>query len=154
MQAIVQLRGEVDMSQGVRDTMKMLNLHGVNHCAFVPEQDTYRGMITKVNDWVAHGEPSVDVVETLLRKRVEPIEGDADVDETWLASNTEYDDFAALAEALVAEETTLREQGLTPVLRLHPPRGGHRGIKHAAAEGGQLGKHTTEQIDALLEEMR
>jgi large subunit ribosomal protein L30 len=154
MQAIVQLRGEVDMSQGVRDTMKMLNLHGVNHCAFVPEEDTYRGMITKVNDWVAHGEPSVEVVETLLKKRVEPIEGDADVDEAWLASNTEYDGFAALAAALVDEETTLREQGLTPVLRLHPPRGGHRGIKHAAAEGGQLGKHTTEQIDALLEEMR
>jgi large subunit ribosomal protein L30 len=154
MQAIVQLRGEVDMSSGVRDTMKMLNLHGVNHCAFVPEEDTYRGMITKVNDWVAHGEPSVDVVETLLRKRAQPIEGDAEVDEAWLAANTEYDDFTALAEALVAEETTLREQGLTPVLRLHPPRGGHRGIKHAAAEGGQLGKHTTEQIDALLEEMR
>ncbi|WP_318568540.1 50S ribosomal protein L30 [Salinigranum marinum] len=154
MQAIVQLRGEVDMSQGVRDTLKMLNLHGVNHCAFVPEEDTYRGMITKVNDWVAHGEPSVDVVETLLRKRVEPIEGSADVDEAWLAEHTAYDDFASLAAALVDEETTLREQGLTPVLRLHPPRKGHKGLKHSAAEGGQLGKHTTEQIDGLLEAMR
>jgi large subunit ribosomal protein L30 len=154
MQAIVQLRGEVDMSQGVRDTLKMLNLHGVNHCAFVPEEDTYRGMITKVNDWVAHGEPSVDVVETLLRKRVEPIEGSADVDEAWLADHTDYDDFASLAAALVDEETTLREQGLTPVLRLHPPRKGHKGLKHSAAEGGQLGKHTTEQIDGLLEAMR
>jgi large subunit ribosomal protein L30 len=154
MQAIVQLRGEVDMSQGVRDTLKMLNLHGVNHCAFVPEEDTYRGMITKVNDWVAHGEPSVDVVETLLRKRVEPIEGSADVDEAWLADHTDYDDFASLAAALVDEETTLREQGLTPVLRLHPPRKGHKGLKHSAVEGGQLGKHTTEQIDGLLEAMR
>jgi large subunit ribosomal protein L30 len=132
----------------------MLNLHGVNHCAFVPEEDTYRGMITKVNDWVAHGEPSVEVVETLLRKRAEPIEGDADVDEAWLSEHTAYDDFASLAEALVAEETTLREQGLTPVLRLHPPRGGHRGLKHSAVEGGQLGKHTPEQMDALLEAMR
>jgi large subunit ribosomal protein L30 len=154
MQAVVQLRGEVDMSQGVRDTLTMLNLHGVNHCTFVPEADTYRGMITKVNDWVAHGEPSPEVVETLLRKRAEPIEGDADVDEAWLASNTDYDDFASLTEALVDEETTLREQGLTPVLRLHPPRGGHRGVKHAAVTGGQLGKHSTEQIDALLEAMR
>jgi large subunit ribosomal protein L30 len=132
----------------------MLNLHGVNHCTFVPEADTYRGMITKVNDWVAHGEPSVEVVETLLRTRVDPLEGAADVDEAWLAAHTDYDDFAALAEALVAEETTLREQGLAPVLRLHPPRGGHRGLKHAAVEGGQLGKHTTEQIDRLLEAMR
>jgi large subunit ribosomal protein L30 len=154
MQAVVQVRGEVDMSSGVRDTMKMLNLHGVNHCTFVPEEDTYRGMITKVNDWVAHGEPSVDVVESLLRKRVEPLEGDADVDEAWLSEHTDYDDFAALAAALVDEETTLRAQGLSPVLRLHPPRGGHKGLKHSAPEGGQLGKHSTDQIDDLLEAMR
>jgi large subunit ribosomal protein L30 len=145
MQAVVQVRGEVDMSSGVRDTMRMLNLHGVNHCTFVP---------AKVNDWVAHGEPSDDVVETLLRKRAEPIEGDDDVDEAWLADNTDYDDFASLAAALIDEETTLREQGLSPVLRLHPPRGGHKGLKHAAPEGGQLGKHSTEQIDDLLEAMR
>jgi large subunit ribosomal protein L30 len=154
MQALVQIRGEVDMSSGVRDTMKMLNLHGVNHCTFVPEEDTYRGMITKVNDWVAHGEPSVEVVETLLEKRAEPLEGKESVDEDWLASNTDYDDFASLAAALVAEETTLRAEGLSPVLRLHPARGGHKGLKHAAPEGGQLGKHTTEQIDELLEAMR
>jgi large subunit ribosomal protein L30 len=154
MRAVVQVRGEVDMSQGVRDTLEMLNLHGVNHCTFVPERDTYRGMITKVNDWVAHGEPSVEVVESLLRHRAEPLEGDADVDEAWLADHTDYDGFAALAAALVDEETTLREQGLAPVLRLHPPRGGHRGLKKSAAEGGQLGKHDTEAIDDLLEAMR
>jgi large subunit ribosomal protein L30 len=111
-------------------------------------------MITKVNDWVAHGEPSVDVVETLLRKRAEPEKGDAEVDEAWLSEHTEYDDFPSLAEALVDEETTLRAQGLSPVLRLHPPRGGHKGLKHSAPEGGQLGKHSTEQIDDLLEAMR
>jgi large subunit ribosomal protein L30 len=154
MKAIVQLRGEVDMSSGTRDTMSMLNLHGVNHCVFVPEEDTYRGMITKVNDFVAHGEPSADVVATLLASRAEPLEGDADVDEEWLADNTEYDDFAALAAALVDEETTLREQGLSPTLRLHPPRGGHDGIKHAASTGGQLGVHETADIDSLLEAMR
>ena len=154
MQAIVQLRGEVNMSGDVHDTLKMLNVHRVNHCAFVPETDTYRGMITKVNDYVAHGEPSVDAVETVLSTRAEPEDGDAAVDEAWLAEHTDYDDFGALAEALVAEETTLREQGLSPALRLHPPRGGHRGQKHPTTEGGQLGPHDTEDIDELLEAMR
>ena len=154
MQAIVQLRGEVNMSGDVHDTLKMLNVHRVNHCAFVPETDTYRGMITKVNDYVAHGEPSVDAVETVLSTRAEPEDGDAAVDEAWLAEHTDYDDFGALAEALVAEETTLREQGLSPALRLHPPRGGHRGQKHPTSEGGQLGKHSTDAIDELLEAMR
>ncbi|RDI72441.1 50S ribosomal protein L30 [Halopelagius longus] len=154
MQAIVQLRGDVNMSDAVRDTLKMLNVHSVNHCTFVPETETYRGMITKVNDYVAHGEPTVDAVETVLRKRAEPEEGSADVDDEWVSENTDYDDLSALAQALVDEETTLREQGVSPVLRLHPPRGGHRGQKHVTKEGGQLGKHTTEQINELLEDMR
>ncbi|MFC6875250.1 50S ribosomal protein L30 [Halobellus marinus] len=154
MQAIVQIRGEVNMSGAVRDTLKMLNIHRVNHCALVPETETYRGMITKVNDYVAHGKPSVETVETLLATRAEPEEGDAEVDEAWLTEHTDYDDFSALAEALVDEETTLREQGLSPVLRLHPPRGGHRGQKHPTTEGGQLGKHDTDGIDELLEAMR
>ena len=154
MQAVVQLRGDVNMSTGVHDTLKMLNIHHVNHCAFVPETETYRGMITKGNDDGAHGEPSVAAVETVLRTRAEPAEGDTDVDEAWLSEHTDYDDFGALAAALVDEETTLREQGLSPVLRLHPPRGGHRGQKHPTTEGGQIGKHQTEDIDELLEDMR
>jgi len=154
MQALVQLRGEVNMSQDVRDTLQMLNLHSTNHVTFVPETDTYRGMITKVNDYVAFGEPSADVVATLIERRGEAAEGDADVDDEWVADNTEYDDVDSLAEALVAEETTLREQGLSPVVRLHPPRGGHDGIKHPVVEGGQLGRHGTDDIDSLLEAMR
>ncbi|MFQ3476157.1 50S ribosomal protein L30 [Halonotius sp. F2-221B] len=154
MQAIVQLRGEVNMSQDVRDTLKMLNLHSTNHVTFVPETDTYRGMITKVNDYVAFGEPSVETVATLLRRRGEPETGDGDIDDAWVADNTDYADVDALAEALVDEETTLRDEGLAPVVRLHPPRGGHDGIKHPVVEGGQLGTHETEDIDALLEAMR
>jgi large subunit ribosomal protein L30 len=154
MQAVVQLRGEVNMAGDVRDTLKMLNIHAVNHCTFVPETDTYRGMVTKVNDYVAFGEPSEETVATLLRRRGEPLEGDADVDDEWVAEHTEYDGVDALAAALVAEETTLREQGLSPVLRLHSPRGGHDGIKHPTKEGGQLGRHENGSIDELLEAMR
>ncbi|WP_336359871.1 50S ribosomal protein L30 [Haladaptatus sp. ZSTT2] len=154
MRALVQIRGEVNMKQGIRDTLSMLNIHKVNHATFVPETEAYRGMITKVNDYVAHGEPSKDVVVTLLRTRAEPLEGDATVDDEWVAANTDYDDIESLADALFAEETNLREQGLSPVLRLHPPRKGHKGIKHVTKEGGELGKHTTEEIDQLLEAMR
>ena len=154
MQAVVQLRGEVNMQQQTRDTLKMLNLHRVNHCALVPEDDSTTGMIAKVNDFVAFGEPSLETVTDLIQKRGEPLEGSADIDDEWLGENTEYDSVDALAEAIVDEETTLREQGLSPVLRLHPPRGGHKGIKHPRSEGGQLGKHSTEEIDELLTDMR
>ena len=154
MQAIVQIRGEVNMAHDVRDTLEMLNLHSTNHVTFVPETDPYRGMITKVNDYVAFGEPSVATVGSLIRRRGEPAEGDGDVDDAWVDEETDYDDVDALAAALVDEETTLQDVGLAPVIRLHPPRGGHDGIKHPVVEGGQLGTHETEDIDALLEAMR
>lgn len=154
MKAIVQIRGEVNMTSGVEDTLDMLNVGRVNHATLVPETDTYRGMITKVNDYVAFGEPSTDVVATVIRTRAAPAEGDGDIDDEWIGDNTDFDSVDDLAEALVAEETTLREQGLSPTLRLHPPRGGHDGLKGPTIEGGQLGKHSTEEIDDLLESMR
>jgi large subunit ribosomal protein L30 len=154
MHALVQLRGDVNMHTDVHDTLKMLNIHHVNHCTLVPETDTYNGMVTKVNDFVAYGEPSQETLELLLETRAEPEEGDADVDDEWVAEHTEYDDIAGLAWALISEETTLQEQGLSPTLRLHPPRGGHDGVKHPVKEGGELGKHDTEGIDELLEAMR
>ena len=154
MQALVQIRGDVNMDTDIHDTLKMLNIHHVNHCTLVPETETYSGMVSKVNDFVAFGEPSQETVALLVEQRGEPAEGDADVTDEWVAENTEYDDIETLAEALVAEETTLDDQGLSPTLRLHPPRGGHDGIKHPTKEGGELGRHDTEGIDELLEAMR
>jgi large subunit ribosomal protein L30 len=154
MQAVVQIRGEVDMQTTVKDTLEMLNIHRVNHCALVPETETYSGMVAKVNDYVAFGEPSEDVLAELIERRGAPAEGDGDIDDEWVAEHTEYDDVADLAGALLDEETTLREAGLAPVLRLHPPRGGHDGIKQPVSEGGELGKHTTEEMDSLLTDMR
>ncbi|MBS3761411.1 MAG: 50S ribosomal protein L30, partial [Halodesulfurarchaeum sp.] len=122
MQAVVQIRGNVNMTDAVTDTLEMLNLHGVNQCTLVPETDTYRGMLTKVNDYVAFGEPSQEGLKTVLSKRAEPLEGDADVDDDWIAEQTDYDSVAELADVLLDGETTLRDEGLSPTLRLHPPR--------------------------------
>ncbi len=153
MRVVVQLRGEVHMNHDVRDTLEMLHLGQVNHATFVPEEPTYDGMVTKVHDHVAHGTPSQETVTMLLERRGKTPDGD-DLTEEWLSEETEYDSIEDLAEALLAEETTLKEAGLNPTLRLHPPRGGHKGIKQPVATGGQLGVHETDQIDELLEAMR
>lgn len=154
MQALVQVRGEVDLSADTRDTLRMLNLGRVNHCTFVPETPAYEGMVGKVAEVVAFGSPSEGVVASLLRRRAEPEEGSDVIDDEWVAAETAYDDVDELAAALVAEETTLGAEGLSPVLRLHPPRGGHDGLKNTRGDGGVLGKHDQEEIDALLSAMR
>ncbi|MFC7073865.1 50S ribosomal protein L30 [Halovenus rubra] len=154
MKAIVQLRGEVNINQDIVDTMEMLNIGRVNHATFVPEEPTYEGMITKVNDYVAHGQPSEEIVALLLEERAEPAEGDADIDDEWVSENTAYSSVDDIAGALVDEETTLQDSGLSPTLRLHPPRSGHDGIKQPVSTGGQLGVHETDDLDSLLEAMR
>ena len=154
MKALVQLRGEVNINQDTRDTLDMLNLGRVNHATLVPEEPAYEGMIAKVNDYVAHGEPSQETVELLLERRGEPESGDADIDDEWVSEHTEFDDISDLAAALVAEETTLQDAGLSPTLRLHPPRGGHDGVKNPISTGGQIGVHETDHLDSLLEAMR
>ena len=154
MKALVQVRGEVNINGDIRDTLEMLNLGRVNHATLVPEEPSYVGMVTKVNDYVAHGTPSQGTVELLLARRATPAEGEGDIDDEWVAENTDYADVEALAQALLAEETTLQAAGLSPTIRLHPPRGGHKGIKQPVATGGQVGVHETADIDQILEAMR
>ena len=154
MKALVQLRGEVNINQDTRDTLDMLNLGRVNHATLVPEEPAYEGMIAKVNDYVAHGQPSQETVELLIERRGEPASGEADIDDEWVSEHTEFDDISALAAALVEEETTLQDAGLSPTLRLHPPRGGHDGVKNPISTGGQIGVHETDHLDSLLEAMR
>jgi len=153
MKAIVQIRGEVNRQEDVQDTLSMLNIHNVNHCTLVPETDPYgddcQGQRLRRRRRARRGrdrDPAREASGALEGKQ-------ADVDEEWLADNTEYDTFGELADALLDEETTLRDEGLSPTLRLHPPRG-HDGIKKPTVEGGQLGKHTTGEINDLPESMR
>ena len=154
MKALVQLRGEVNINGDIRDTLEMLNLGRVNHATLVPETPAYEGMIAKVNDYVARGTPSQETVELLLERRGEPASGDGSIDDEWVADNPASDSIADLAEALLADETTLQDAGLSPTLRLHPPRGGHDGVKNPTVTGGQIGVHDPDEIDSVLEAMR
>ncbi len=148
---VLQVRGEVNQSGEVRDTLEMLNLGSVNHFTIVPDRDSYRGMVFKVNDYVAYGEPTADTVALLLRERGETPEGEA-VDDDYVAEETGYSDVEELAEALLEGETTLQGSSVSPTIRLHPPRKGHDGVKKAASEGGVLGYHG-DDIDGLLRRM-
>ena len=148
---IVRVRGDADTPADVGDTFDMLNLPQTNAFTVVPDEDTYRGMVQKVNDYVAYGEPDAETVALLLEERGETLEG-GDVDDEF-AEEQSFESVAHLAEEVVSGETTLREAGVDPTLRLHPPRKGHDGIKHSYKQGGVLGNHGDE-IDDLLRRMR
>jgi large subunit ribosomal protein L30 len=69
MFAIVQIRGTVNTRREIKDTLKMLRLHHINHCVLVPDTPEYLGMVRKVKDFVAYGEVDAETLATILSTR-------------------------------------------------------------------------------------
>jgi large subunit ribosomal protein L30 len=153
MFAVVQVRGVVKTRRDIKDTLKMLRLHHINHCVLVANTPENLGMIRKVKDYVAYGEADASTIETLLLTRGRVV-GDAPLTDEYLRLNSTYSSISQFAEALASEETKLREiPGLKPVLRLHPPRKGYKTTKRTFPQGGALGYYGQE-INTLLYKMR
>jgi large subunit ribosomal protein L30 len=153
MYAVVQVRGVVNTRHDIKDTLKMLRLHHINHCVLVPDTPENLGMIRKVKDYVAYGEVDAVTIETLLRTRGR-ITGNATLTDDYIRTNSTYGSITEFAQALARGETRLRDiPGIKPVLRLHPPRRGYRTTKRTFVQGGALGYYGQE-INSLLHKMR
>jgi large subunit ribosomal protein L30 len=153
MYAVVQVRGVVNTRGDIKDTLKMLRLHHINHCVLVSNTPENLGMIRKVKDYVAYGEVDAVTIETLLRTRGR-IVGDAALTDEYIKANSAYSGIGEFAQALSSAEVRLRDiPGLKPVLRLHPPRKGYKTTKRTFVQGGALGYYGQE-INTLLYKMR
>jgi large subunit ribosomal protein L30 len=151
MYAIVRLRGSVKTKPDIKDTLKMLRLHRINHCVVVPDSPHYRGMIQKVKDYVAWGEIDEDALASMLEMRGR-LNGNKRLTDQFIKEKTSYGTIKEFASAVSRGAASLKDAGIKPVFRLHPPRKGHRGTKKTVKEGGELGYH--ESISDLIWKMR
>jgi large subunit ribosomal protein L30 len=151
MYAIVRLRGSVKTKPEIKDTLKMLRLHRINHCVVVPDSPHYRGMIQKVKDYVAWGEIDEDALASMLEMRGR-LSCNIRLTDQFIKENTSYKTIKEFASAVSGGAASLKDAGIKPVFRLHPPRKGHRGTKKTVKEGGELGYH--ESISDLIWKMR
>ena len=153
MFAVVRVRGPVNVSGKIEDTLGMLRLHKVNHCVFLQDTPNNKGMIQKAKDYIAYGTVDVESLIEVLSNRGR-LEGDARLTDEYVKENSEFASIASFAEALVNDDAKITDIPLLkPVFRLHPPRKGHAGIKRTAQQGGVLGNHG-DDIKALLNKMR
>jgi large subunit ribosomal protein L30 len=150
--AVVKMRGVVKTKPDIRRTLELLNLDRTNHCVIIEDNEHYRGMLQKVKDYVAWGEINTETLTILLNKRG-MLTGRRKLTDDYLKENSEFEDIKSLAQAIVDGRVNLKSiPNLRPVLRLHPPRKGHKGIKKPFPEG-VLGFHRT-MINELLLKMR
>jgi len=133
-------------------TLNLLHLPRKFHATIVPQNESFKGMIQKVKDYVIWGPADPDLVKKLLLARGR-LRGDKPVSEEYLLEKTGLKSLDEVAEALSSGRLTLKEiDGLKPVFRLHPPRGGFKhSTKKSVGMGGELGFR--EDIASIVERM-
>jgi len=150
--AVVRIRGQVHLSQKVHDTLWMLHLTRANHCVFLPQNDAMKGMVQKVKDHVTWGEVSLEMVAKLLLKRGRAA-GNGRINDDYVKANSKFKSVWDFAQALTKGEAKMTDvKGLKSVLRLHPPKGGFRGIKRSFRDFGDLG-YRGDAVNRLLDRM-
>ena len=136
--AIILVRGLVNVSKQVKDTLKMLNLTRKNQCAVLENNPIYVGMIKKVKDYVTWGEIDETTFSELLGKRGEEFKGR-------LKDGKEKYSYRVFS---------FNNKNYKTYFRLSPPRKGfgRKGIKMPFALGGSLGNRK-EKINDLIMRM-
>jgi len=145
---IVRVRGTIHARRDITETLRFLHLTRPNHATVVPEEPSYRGMITKVQGYVTWGEADGTTVGRLLEARGELSDGRRLSSEALPAGGG---DLARLTET-VAGQGLPAIDGLKPLFRLKAPRGGWRSTKKPFARGGALG-YRGAKINELVQRM-
>ena len=150
---VIRIRGGVKASEEELTTLKMLNLKRANHATIIPKTPSFEGMLRKVAHYLTWGEPNLKTIKRLLRRM--ELDGGSRLDDATV-KRLGYGTVEELAEKLYRGEVTLsqlREKGLKPYIRLHPPRKGFKGtIKKHFREGGEYG-YRGEAINELAVRM-
>ncbi len=150
--AVIRVRGSVNVKSDIKDTLKMLRLNSINHCVLLPKTESYSGMLQKVKDYITWGEIAPQILAKMIIHRGRLI-GDKKISDKYIKANTKYKSIMSLAKAIAEGETSYQEiKDIKPVIRLHPPRKGYRGVKKSYKLGGALG-YRGEDINKLIDKM-
>ncbi len=150
---VLRIRGDVDLRDDIRQTLRMLRLHKVNHATLVEQSESYTGMLQKVKDYATWGEVDATVLEKLLVKRGKAT-GNKSINDKYVTGNSKFSSLKKFTEALATSKASVGDvRGLKPVFRLHPPKGGFgKKRKRSYSEGGQLG-YRGKEINKLISRM-
>lgn len=146
--AAVRVRGQVNVRGEVRATLAHLRLHRANHCVFLPDSPATLGMLQRAKDYLTWGDVAAETIAKLILKR-----GRASrrpVDDAFVKAHSRFRSVWDFAQAVAKGEARLSDvEGLTPVLRLSPPRHGFGGVKRPFRDGGALGYRGVEIVELL-----
>ncbi len=139
MIAIIRIKGKVKIKKKIEETLKRLRLGKKYTCVVINEKDKIkRGMLKKVENFVAYGEIDKGTLMRLIEKRAKPIEKNKKINIEGIVKGLE--------KGKKPEELDIKGY-----FNLHPPR---RGIKSSKRHfpKGILGNNKN-KINKLIERM-
>ena len=146
MKAVIRIRGRIGIRKPVKDTFKMLRLDISNNCIILPDNNPiYDGMIKKVKDYVMYGPISEEILKELLTKRIKMKNKKEKVDSKIVEKTIKI---------LKSGKLLKDVEEIMPVLKMHPARGGFKGIsptKRTVKQKGIIGLH--DSMDNMIKKM-
>ena len=149
---VVKIRGTVSAQREARETLDLLHLGHTNHAVIIDNRPAYKGMLQRVNSYVAYGEPAKETVVFMLQKRAR-LAGDKKLTDEYL-QKAGYKNIDELAQAIVdCKAKWSKLPDVEPRFKLHPPSKGYKGkTKRGYRAGGEAG-YRGEAINELVKRM-
>jgi len=148
----IRIRGGINVPHRQEDTLRMLRIDRNMTATVLDDRAEYAGMLQHAKDYITWGEPTLETLSLLLKKRGRRV-GDHPIEEGALG-DLGYESFDSLAKALLDGEVDFGKlEGVKPFFRLHPPsKGFKRSVKRPYNDRGELG-YRGEAINELAKRM-
>jgi large subunit ribosomal protein L30 len=134
---VIRISGMVDVPQTINHLLDNINLRRKYAAILMHETPENLKLLHHIRSFVAYGKITNENLVKLIQIRGE-------------RSDSKKIEAETVAKNL--DKKSLREQGMKPFFRLHPPRGGIESKKHFGVGKGILGDNK-EHINKLLERM-
>jgi len=148
----VRVRGSIRGSREARETLQMLRLTRNNYAVLIDDSKSFLGMLKQAQNFITWGEPTEEIVHTLIHKKGKLVGNKRLTDE--YSQTIGFKSLQEFAEAIFNCSTQYwKLANVQPVFRLHPPSKGFKGkIKKSYSMGGELG-YRGQKINDLLKRM-
>ncbi|MBU1051644.1 MAG: uL30 family ribosomal protein [Nanoarchaeota archaeon] len=138
MIAVIRISGLVGVPSRIRETLNRLGLRRKYSAVLLPPTTEIIKLLKKIRNYVSFGSINKETLIELIKKRGRPLKSGTKIDAEKTASQL--------------DKKNLKDLGLKPFFRLHPPRKRIESKKHFGVGKGVLGDNK-EKINDLLRRM-
>ncbi len=143
MIAVIRISGMVGINKDIEATLERLRLKRKYACVVLHETPEVIGMLKKARAFVAYGKTDKETLKLLILKRGR-LQGDKPLDAKKVSD--------AITAEIFEGKKKLKDFGIKPFFRLHPPLKGFKKSTNQFYPKGILGNHA-DKINELIGRM-